>query len=596
MCHPADRPLLPWLVGGVLVLLAQGAWAANTAKIAVQIDGISNDAERANVEAWLGFAAEAEHATLSPERVQQLHADADAAIAKALAPYGYYAVSVQKTLSGSDGKYQAHYQVSEGEPLRWIAPEISLSGDGATEGLAAPLLARSTLAVGRRAVHADYDRLKTDLVTVVRDAGYLDATLTHNVLALSPAAHTAQAQLSLDTGPRYSFGAVSFVGDLRINEALLRRYLSLPEGQPYSPTAVLDSQFALSDLDYFSSVEIIPTKGDAGGAVPLTIKLVAKTARRDAYGVGYGTDTGARASVGTDFRRLNRAGHKLAAELRVSEKQQALSGNWRIPQGDRPGQFLSLTGTAKQELFTGDATTRDFALGAELAGRWQDWNSTTYLKFVRSFTDLQGTVLERLQDRVPGETTLLTPGISLSRSRLNDPINATRGIALFVDIHGALQGALSDVSFLQTRLLLRGVVPAPRKIRLSGRVEYGANLVQGFSELPLAQRFFAGGDDSVRGYGYRDIGPRSAGGRRIGGKFLLAAGVEAERAVYGPYGAALFWDVGGAGDTPTPLLHHGIGLGFRYSAPFGAVRVDLAHPLDDNATAVRLHLGIRVGL
>ena len=128
------------------------------------------------------------------------------------------------------------------------------------------------------------------------------------------------------------------------------------------------------------------------------------------------------------------------------------------------------------------------------------------------------------------------------------------------------------------------------------RAEFGATQINAFQELPASQRFFAGGDQSVRGYAYQSLGPRDATGKVVGGKYLTAYSAETEVRIYGNWGAAVFADLGNTADNPAPHLFLGAGAGVRYRAPVGDVQVDLAHPFDGDESGLRLHIGIRVGL
>ena len=140
------------------------------------------------------------------------------------------------------------------------------------------------------------------------------------------------------------------------------------------------------------------------------------------------------------------------------------------------------------------------------------------------------------------------------------------------------------------------MLPVFARSRVLLRAEAGGTLLEEFSDLPPSQRFFAGGDQSVRGYGYQSIGPVNADGEVIGGAFLSTLSAELETPVHGPWGVAVFIDAGGVDDDPNPALKRGVGAGLRYLSPVGAIQLDLAHPLDGEQRGVRLHLGIRVGL
>jgi translocation and assembly module TamA len=130
------------------------------------------------------------------------------------------------------------------------------------------------------------------------------------------------------------------------------------------------------------------------------------------------------------------------------------------------------------------------------------------------------------------------------------------------------------------------------RVRVLLRGEYGAIQAREFGRLPPSQRFYAGGDGSVRGYAYQALGPQDIHAARVGGRYLLVTSAELEFRIVGNYGAALFVDAGNADDSPWPDPKRGVGVGARWRSPIGVVGIDLAHPLDDPDTSFRLHLSV----
>src|SRR3546814_17065246 len=123
------------------------------------------------------------------------------------------------------------------------------------------------------------------------------------------------------------------------------------------------------------------------------------------------------------------------------------------------------------------------------------------------------------------------PGVGLSRSQLDNSIYARHGWSIFADVHGAAHNALSTVSFVQAHATAKFAYPIRRRSRVLLRYEYGANWVEDFGKLPASQRFFAGGDDSIRGYDYKSIGPKDSKGEGIGGNFLTSVSAQSETRV-----------------------------------------------------------------
>ena len=127
--------------------------------------------------------------------------------------------------------------------------------------------------------------------------------------------------------------------------------------------------------------------------------------------------------------------------------------------------------------------------------------------------------------------------------------------------------------------------------RLLVRGQLGRTMTDEFDELPPSLRFYAGGDRSIRGYGYQEVGPRLRG-QVIGGKNLLTGSAEFEHMFTPEWGAAVFVDAGDAFTSTDFRARAGIGAGVRWRSPVGLVRLDVAHGIDDADSAVQFHINI----
>lgn len=555
------------------------------AEAEVEIKGLSGPLLE-NVQVRLSLVSLIGRDDVDEVQIRRFHALADQEIRDSLQPFGYYSPVIDGTLTRSKGEWHAVYQVQAGPQTRIAHFDLAVQGEGSDFAALEEVVRSWPLRSGQPLMHADYEQAKTRLLQTAYNAGYIDARYIQAELRVYPERAQAEVALVLDTGPRWYFGEVKLEAS-GLDEQFLRRYVRIFEGQPFDPPRVLETQFALTDLSYFQTVEIIPDRANAENQrIPLTIRTTPRPLRRHEIGLGYGTDTGARLSAATEFRRIGQTGHKLRTEIRLSAVKNTLGGEYSIPLGRIPGESLSLKGASESERFS-DGESLKYIIGASLNRQPGEWNRRVYLEYHHEESDLSG---------ILNTSDLVIPGVSLTRTEADDPIHTRRGWFFFGDVHGATRNALSSATFLQARVLLRSSYPLGERIRFLTRAEYGADITDDFGELPPSQRFYAGGDQSVRGYGYQSLGPRDARGVVTGGKYLMTLSGEAEMRVWNNWGGAVFIDAGGVDSDIYPRLFRGVGAGVRYRAPIGEVNIDLAHPLDGDRRGIRLHLSVRVGL
>ncbi|MBL6749155.1 MAG: outer membrane protein assembly factor [Nevskia sp.] len=576
-----------------LLSFALCASAPAFAGIDVRVRGLGSE-EADNVYAQIGILnyarkTDAGKADYDPAEVQRRFEQGPADIRKALQPFGWYAPAIKSELRGAKPDWTAVYTVDAGAPVKLATVDLRIDGEGRDNPALAAIVRAPRLRPGDRLKHAEYEGLKSRLLQVANGQGYLDASFSRHELRVDVDAGSAAVLLTLDTGPRYYFGEVSIDDDAGLDDALLRRYVTLVPGEPFDQSKILSTQFALTDLDYFRLVEVEPQKSRAGPdrRIPVLIHGRAKPPRAYKFGLGYGTDTGPRALAGVEFRRLNAEGHKLRIELRPSQNISTGIAEYRIPVGHSPGDSVSFTAEGLKQNFQGIREDL-YSFGVSYNRQVWNWERRPYLVYTNDTYSLPR--------EAQTNSKLLTPGLSLSRTDIDDPIYPRSGWFALFDVHGGTHELLSDSNFVQGLVRLRGVLPLAPHWRLLARFEEGGTILSDFGHLPPSQRFFAGGDESVRGYAFRSLAPRDAYGNIFGGKYLTTGSVETDVDVYRNYGLALFGDAGGADDTVGVRLHYGAGIGLRYRLPFGAVALDLAHPFDQGASPVHVHIGVRVGL
>jgi translocation and assembly module TamA len=182
------------------------------------------------------------------------------------------------------------------------------------------------------------------------------------------------------------------------------------------------------------------------------------------------------------------------------------------------------------------------------------------------------------------------PGIGWRRTRADNEIRPQRGSRLSFEVRAAADQLGSDTSFLQAIAGGKWVWSLPSAARILVRAELGLTEERAFADLPPSVRFFAGGDNSVRGYDFEALGPTDADGKVVGGSSLVVGSIEYERPLVGRWALALFVDSGNAFADANFEPRTGAGLGVRWQSPLGPIRVDVAHPFDDPTTRWRLHV------
>jgi len=401
--------------------------------------------------------------------------------------------------------------------------------------------------------------------------------------------YEARAVLRLETGPRYRFGGVRFEGT-HFDRRLLDRFVPFEEDDPFLLEQLLAVQLGLGSSPYFRTVELSTLRDEASDLrIPVVVSLEHRARTGVSAGAGYGTDSGARGTLTWDRRWLGEGGDRLHGELRVSLARRTASGTYIVPVGRRADDEVALTLAGQDDESLEDARSRQLQASVGYAHTRGGWRETVSLGINSEWSEV-GNLRSR--------STLVLPGIAWSRSRSDDAVVPTRGSSLSLRLTGTHEALVSDVSFARAHLRARVVRSPVQRGRIIARLDVGAVVVDEFATLPVSHRFFAGGDQSIRGFAFGAVGPTNAEGDVVGGRYLATASAEYEHYVVGPVGVAVFADVGNAfGPLSGRLsLERGVGTGLRWRSPIGPVKLDVAWALTREGDPVRLHFNVGAGL
>lgn len=567
---------------------------ADAVRLSFEFEGVRGTL-RDNVLSLLEIDDAAGTKGLTEAGIRRLHAAALRDIPRALEPFGHYRPTVDASLEPSVESWQARYAVDPGPRVPVREVEVAVEGAGSDDAAFRTLVESFPLTPGEPLEHAPYEEAKAAFLDRTVENGYFDAAFRRSEIVVDLDAYAADIGLILDTGPRYRFGEVTFIQDV-VRPEILTGYIPFETGQPFETRQLARLERSLQDSGLWSRVliEPRPDRADEAHSVPVEVVLVPRPRRRDAIGLGYSTDTGGRVTFTMEFRRLNRSGHRGQIDFKLAELDQSAGFQYVIPRPETGRGILRLEGGHSNLQPDTYESTVTFA-GPSLSRIQGGWRQTLSLRAERHDFSI---------GEDSGIVDLLAPGVSWSRTVADDTLYPRSAFRLDFLARAGAEAALSDVSFL--RLYGRGklVRPIGSKVRFLGRLELGGLLHDGFSGLPPALRFFAGGDQSVRGFGYLELGPRTepAGddqsGEVTGGDLLLTASAELEWRAFGDWGAALFYDIGNAFDSDAAdfSFERGAGVGLRWFSPIGLVRADVAWGLSRPDPPLRVHLGLGLDL
>lgn len=586
-------PALPRTAAAALLLFACGAADAATVR-SVEILGL-DEAMTENVRTSLSLV-DAIGKDVRGRRLGYLVREADDETREALEPFGYYSPEITVERNRSDGGTDVVITVDPGEPVRVRDADIAIIGEGGRDRYLKQDLGKFQPDTGDVFNHALYEASKTRITRRLAERGYFDADFASHRVEVTRADHAADIDLVWTSGDRYDMGRVDFEQTPKrvVRERLLRKLIYWEEGQYYHQGRLDRLRESLVALDYFSRIDIQPHPEQAvEGRVPVHVALT--PAKRDVYtaGLSYGTESGAGVRLGLERRYVNMRGHKALAQLDYAQKRKTLTLQYRIP------AFAWLDGWYTASLQFADEQTDyiDSRRVEFVASRSGQLNR--HLNLVASLHVLRERWAYAAEDDDDPDTptayryaTFTFPALRAEYVDVDDKLFPRRGIGGSLTLRGGVEGAGSDASFAQVHARASWFKGLGERNRLIVRGEIGHTFTDALTAMPPSLRFYAGGDRSIRGYEWREVGPR-IGDFSIGAKNVVTASGEFEHYFTESWGGAVFVDSGSAFDGTDVDWHTGVGVGVRWKSPVGPLRFDIAHGLDhpDSPFTIGLSIG-----
>ncbi|MDF1484850.1 BamA/TamA family outer membrane protein [Ramlibacter sp. H39-3-26] len=542
---------------------------------------------------------------LSDAEVARLLGAAEGNARDLLGTLGYFAPTLTLELrdtpgGGAPAPRAVTITVEPGPRTHIAEAHVGFAGPIAADGDAAAQRAGIEngwgLKPGQPFTQSAWDDAKAAGLRALTARRYPAGRLAGSQAAIDADAATARLDVQYDSGPLYRLGGVQVRGSERYDPVIAERLARLQRGAAYDQATLLEAQARLAASGYYDSVFLmLDTEAPDPLAAPVIAQVRDAKLQKAVFGVGASTDSGPRLSLDHTHNQLPLIGWRAVSRISLDRKTRLASTAWDAPPEENGWHWL--TSALVQRETTG---SYDVSSGRLRGGRGKSGDHidrTYYLQY--DYASNQGA-----ESSSPSAAVSVNYG--WTGRYFDSALEPTRGMGLALSL--GLGSTLHAPREPYTRTYARWLGYQPlgsaeaaggeaRRSRLALRLEGGAVVARSAAPVPSTEMFLTGGDTTVRGYGYNQIGARVDGDRTFAGRYLAVGSVEWQRPIVRngeatAFESTVFVDAGAVANKPRDLQAKvGVGAGVRWRSPVGPMQADLAYGVD----ARRLRLHLRVG-
>lgn len=443
----------------------------------------------------------------------------------------------------------------------------------------------------------DWAAAKNALLTRARAQGYPLARMVHSEAVVQADDNQVDIAVTLESGPLFTLGELTVDGLKHQPEESVRRLAGYSLHQPYNEKLLLDFQERLLGTQLFDSVSVeiqpesvTPAAGAETVEVPVTVKIRESARQQVTTSVGYHSIDGP--NVGIEHTNRKPFGLNIRERTKLNIGRDKSSVDMELSSHPQPNMQRSLAALYLERVKLNEQIDVNLRTRLGFARETEPEDRLYYVELLRAW------------ERQPNVQTTVAGAVSLNEQviwrRLDSKLLPTKGWSASLLVGGGWANSTTEANgaFGRAQAKVYWYRPLPSRWLLSTRLEAGQILAKDNIGLPEALRFRTGGDDSVRGYGYNELGPVNATGAATGGRVLLDGSVEVSHPLtprIPQLMGAVFVDAGQAaqnwGDLKPAWAY---GLGLRYRSPVGVLRFDFAK--GNLADKWRLHFSVAISL
>ena len=533
-------------------------------------------------------------------------------IEAAMHSMGYYHSKVKQEVVNNDKKpWVLKLTIDAGKPtlISWV--DIQVKGEMQTDPLFEKWLSTLKVRPGDRLNHGVYDDIKSQLLTLALARGYFDGKFDKAEIVVDRDFNTAKIALYYNSGKRYHIGEVTFTGST-LEPQLLQQLVPFKLDAPYSTGNLGQLNRQLLDTGYFSNIKVLPLVDQVEGIqVPVRVELSPRP--NHSIELGLGADIGntvdnnlePRVRVTWRTPQINKYGHSQETTAEWSPEKPKFLTTYTIPLTHPLDDQLKLrTGMLRDKYGVTQvygAEDRDFSNTGQLESSKMLFAVIRQQRLKNKWLfNYSAEIMKETyqQSGVDYDPRYVLFGTSLSRtSRGDNSLDPKSGFFQFYSIEYADPALGSEVRLARLQSKFKWIDTFFDKHRIVSRLDMAANLTSDSSleNIPPSLRYFAGGDQSIRGYSYNELGPSidsvndegQVVREVVGGRYLMVGSIEYQYYVTPTWRVATFIDAGNAFDVNQIELITSVGAGIHWISPIGPVKLDVGVGLKETDTISR---------
>ncbi len=546
---------------------------------------------------------------LEDAELARLMALADGNVRNLVGTLGYFSPSIdisrtandQPTIGNANARLTIAVNVEPGQITLVQAVDISFAGDIAQvlrAGTDPDVMAqRSTiernwrLPVGQPFTQDAWVGAKTQALRDLVGRRYPAGKVDYSLAEIDPPNSSAKLGVTLDSGPAYRLGKMVVSGVERYSPVLVPRLARLKEGAVYDQKELLEAQQRLASSGYYDSANIFMSPDSDPNAAPVQVQVREAKLQKIIFGIGFTTDAGPRASVEHTHLRVPGTDWRAVTKLQIEKKAPFAQTEWTSLPDEANWKWVGLARAERvndNQLVSNDQRLR---FGRAQSGDRIDRNM--YVQYDRA--SVQGSGVNGNTAASTGAGSAISGNYVWTGRYFDSLPFPGQGYGFGAELGGGL--TLTDQRLPYLRLVGRwlGIWPLQQG-RIATRLEAGAVLAKDNARVPGTELFRTGGDSTVRGYAYRDIGIPLVNGAVGPGRYLGVASIEWQRPIrrnglLTEFENTFFVDAGAVGEKTNGLRPAlGLGTGVRWKSPIGPLQIDLAYGV--KTKQLRLHTSV----